>query len=96
MSTLLITVSSSAFAERNEDGGLARQYRDIQHHSQLFDVLQHYYFQSGETARAMQSTMNSRQLDAINQQLVLINKNLAALIALEKQRSHPLTTIKKG
>lgn len=85
-------VSSQVLAERIQDGDLVHQYRDIQSNSQLFDFLQHYYGVSNETAKAMQSSMNTRQLEKITKQMELMNKNLSTLIALEKQRS----MIKKG
>lgn len=92
----LVVMSEAALAERNQDSQLASEYRDIQHNSQLFDVLQHYYFTSRETADAMQSSMNTRQLDKITQQLELMNKNLNTLITLEKQSMTASPLIKKG
>jgi len=92
----LVVMSGTALAERNQDSQLASEYRNIQHNSQLFDVLQHYYFTSRETADAMQSSMNTRQLDKITQQLELMNKNLNALITLEKQCRVASPLIKKG
>lgn len=76
----------AAFGEGDRDEDLLRKYQNIQNHSQLFDFLQHYYFKSSETALAMKASMDSRQLEQINQQLQLMNKNLNALITLEKQR----------
>lgn len=92
---ILAGITQSGFADSGQKN-LAVQYKEVHDKSTLFDFMQRYYVTSPETARALKASMDAEQLDAINENLKLINHQLRLLIDLEMAHAKFSLKNKKG
>lgn len=95
---ILAGITQAGFAADSGQKSLAAQFKEVHGKSTLFDFMQRYYVTSPETARALKASMDAEQLNAINQSLHLISRQLQLLLDMEVSRAEAELSqkIKKG